>query len=136
MMRSIRLQSMIGVFLAFGAADAIPARPSYQPSRPPAQLVNLSGSAWLGKIHLQSRIYTFEADGTLTIDRVHKNRGSWKQEGNLISFTSINTKTGQVVMEFRGQITDARTIVGEADYPDPDLGIYQSPQTMKREANG
>jgi hypothetical protein len=113
--------------IAIGLAHAVPARPLYEPAvtvAPPPLTVNLNGSAWLGKYNAANRVYIFEADGTLSYrsaiakagGKVYKNRGTWRLEGNKLFFDH-NIGAKNTVMEFRGTVVDANTIVGEATYP-------------------
>ena len=125
-----------------GAAYAIPARPLSEPTKPAPAVVPpavlLPGTEWNGKYNLANRIFIFEADGTLsyrtgagklgTKDR--KNAGTWRVDGNTLHFTHALTPTN-VIMEFRGVIRDAQTIVGEATYP---LLGKKDTQTLQRGA--
>jgi hypothetical protein len=107
------------------------------PQRPAA--VNLGGTTWNGKYNAVNRIFIFEPDGTLSYQattgkgginmKIYKNRGTWRQEGTTIMFDYYTTPAN-VLMQFRGTITDANTIDGEANYPL--LKIGNSKQTMKR----
>jgi hypothetical protein len=122
------LACSIGFFvIAIGIAQAVPARPLYEPAVPvtPAPLiVNLNGSSWFGKYITINRIFIFEADGTLSYrtttgkagGKIYKNRGNWKLQGNNLYFDYF-TMPGRTLMEFRGIVTDGNTIVGEATYP-------------------
>jgi hypothetical protein len=129
------------VLFAFGlgVAQAVPARPLYEPveyARPTATAatvtVNLNGSAWLGKYGAANRTYVFEADGTLSYKsaavkgNLFKNRGTWKLEGNVLTFEHFIGKNK--VQDFRGIVKDANTIVGEQTLK---TGA-QSPMTMQR----
>ncbi|MBI3823534.1 MAG: hypothetical protein HY289_12765 [Planctomycetes bacterium] len=115
------------VFLLLsGAGVAAPARPLYEPALPPPpppppRIINLAGTAWVGKYNAINRIFVFESDGTLSYKSPagkaapFKNRGSWRMEGNVLifeHFVNPNTK----LMHFRGTIRDDNSIVGEANY--------------------
>ena len=133
--------SIVLFALGLGVAQAVPARPLYEPveyARPTAAAaisVNLNGSAWLGKYNTVNRIYIFEADGTLSYKsaaakgNVFKNRGTWKLEGNVLTFEHFVGKNK--VQDFRGIVKDANTIVGDQTLK---TGAT-SPMTMQRTAN-
>ena len=139
-MTRILVCSIAFFVLAIGIAHAIPARPLYEPliaTAPPAMAVNLNGTSWSGKYNAVNRIFVFEADGTLSYrtaskagkTKEYKNRGEWKLEGNSLYFQYyMSPKT--MLMEFRGTIQDAYTVVGEATYPNLKIGNQQ--QTLKR----
>ncbi|MSQ93412.1 MAG: hypothetical protein EXR98_02525 [Gemmataceae bacterium] len=107
---------MVGITVA-----AHPARPLYEPPDPPKPLapvvVNLAGSAWLGKYAAANRTYIFEADGTLSYKTatvtIFKNRGAWRLEGNTIYFEHHIGIKAKKTLEFRGVLKDPNTIVGE-----------------------
>ena len=107
--------------LAIGIALAVPAQPLYEPEAPPKApaviVVNLNGTAWLGKYVSTNRTFIFEPDGTLSYKSatktVFKNRGQWRLEGNTLHFEHwINPAIK--LMEFRGTFKDANTIIGES----------------------
>ena len=111
--------------LMVGIAHAAPARPLYEPEEPaklPVPVIGGSnGTAWLGKYNTVDRVFVFEPDGTvsyrttLKTSKVFKGRGSWKLDGNILTFEHyINPKSK--LMEFRGTVKDGNTIVGEATY--------------------
>jgi hypothetical protein len=125
--------------LALGIGHAAPARPLYEPEEPPMLpalvIGGLNGTAWLGKYNTVDRVFIFEPDGTVSYrttaktSKVFKERGSWKLEGNILTFEHyINPKTK--LMEFRGTVKDANTIVGEATYLP--LKGKKAPQTLQR----
>ena len=126
-MRSIFGFTLIAILMALGSIYAAPARLLYKPSEspqtpPPPLMVDLNGSAWLGKYMAANRTFIFEPDGTLSyrsaaskIAKGIKNRGSWRLEGNKLYFEHF-INPNQKLMEFRGTIKDADTIVGEATY--------------------
>lgn len=102
---------------------AHPARPLYVPPPPPKApvrpVLNLNGTAWLGAYLTSNRIFTFEADGTLSYkisaaSKIStKNRGTWSFDGETLRFEYyINAKNK--LMEFRGRFQDENTIVGES----------------------
>jgi hypothetical protein len=121
------MHRMLGLMLAWfvvavGMAFAVPARPLYVPTAstlppPPKAVINLNGSAWLGKYNTIARTFIFEPDGTVsyksTTPTIFKGRGSWRLEGDNIYFDHFITK-GNVIMEFRGVVKDNNTIVGES----------------------
>lgn len=123
-MKRSALLMLAWLTLAFSVAHAIPARPLYEPleSGPPAfAMANFQGSEWSGKYLTLNRIFIFEADGSLSYKsnpktiKGFKNRGSWKLDGGNLTFEhhiSVNNK----LLEFRGIIQDANTIVGEVTY--------------------
>jgi hypothetical protein len=136
-MRRLLLLAIMWSPLALGIAHAVPARPLYEPPEypkaPVRMTVDLNGTAWLGKYNAVNRIFVFEADGTLSYKSAagkgafFKNRGSWKVDGNNISFEhNVGAKK---VMEFRGVVKDQNTIVGEATYP---LTNKKVEQTLER----
>ncbi len=118
--------SILWIALALALAHAAPARLPYEPAdapKMPAQVtVDLNGTAWLGKYLAANRTFIFETDGTLSYksaaktSKGFKNRGSWKLEGNRLYFEHY-INPNQKLMEFRGIIRDANTIVGEATFP-------------------
>ena len=130
---------LIGFAFGAGIVFTAPARPLYQPEDPPklparAVQVNLAGTAWLGKYSTVNRIFIFEADGTLSYKsttakgKAFPNRGSWRVVGDVLEFEHfINPK--QKLMQFRGTIKDANTIVGEATMLSNNM---KSMQTMQR----
>lgn len=100
-----RLLAVAPVWLALslGIAHAVPARPLYEPPdavRPPAPL-NLRGTTWQGKDHVDNYRVTFEADGTLSYGHGGRtNRGgSWVLEGSSL-YWEVNKK----YREFRGTV--------------------------------
>ena len=125
-MRRIAGLSIFFFACALGLAHAAPARLPYYmadaPKMPARVMVDLNGTAWLGKYLTVNRIFIFEADGTLSYKspvataKPFKNRGSWKLEGNKLYFEHFITPTKKL-MEFRGAVTDGNTIVGEATFP-------------------
>jgi hypothetical protein len=125
--------------LALGFGHAAPARPLYEPEEPPklpAPVIGgLNGTAWLGKYNTVDRVFILEPDGTvsyrstLKTSKVFKERGFWKFEGNILTFEHyVNPKSK--LMEFRGTVKDAKTIVGEATYLL--LNGKKAPQTLRR----
>ena len=105
--------------VAISMLHAVPARPLYVPDTPvapPARpVVDLRGTAWLGKYLTVNRTYIFEADGTVSYSTtgttVFKQRGNWRYDGAILFFDhhiGVNK-----LIEFRGTISDANTIVGE-----------------------
>jgi hypothetical protein len=125
--------------LTLGIAHAVPVRPLYEPAfpvAPPSTIVNLNGTSWLGKYQTINRIFIFEPDGSLSYrttigkagGKIYKNRGVWKLEGNVLTFDYFTTPANKL-MEFRGTVIDADTIVGEATYR---LNIPKAQQTLKR----
>ncbi len=89
---------------------------------PAPVMVDLNGSAWLGKYRAANRIFIFEADGTLSyrsaaskVAKAFKNGGSWKLEGDKLHFEHF-INPNQKLMEFHGTVKDANTIVGEATF--------------------
>lgn len=121
--------------LVFSVAHAVPVRPLFEPEPPPKLAVpmftNLSGSAWLGKYNALPRIFVFETDGTLSYSStagktLFKNRGSWKVDGNVLIFE--HNIGANKVMDFKGVIQDADTIVGESITK---TGV-KAQQTLKR----
>jgi hypothetical protein len=112
----------LGLFLNY--ATAVPARLSYEPEPNPKPapvpvrvVIDLNGTAWLGKYGVADRIYIFEPDGTVSYRTlaakatIFRNRGTWKLEGNQFSFEHTIGKNK--VLEFRGTITDQNAIDGE-----------------------
>jgi hypothetical protein len=122
-MNHISLTALVWFSLAVSIAVAVPARPLYEPEEPPKPAVriiaDLNGSAWTGKYNTINRIFIFEADGTLSYKstaatgKIFKNRGSWKLEGDVLSFEHFINPNAKL-MQFRGKITDANSIVGES----------------------
>lgn len=76
--------------LAIALAEAVPARPLYEPTDPPKQqpLVLLIGTTWRGKLFADGEQITFHADGTLTygFGKGAESPGSWKLTGNQLYF--------------------------------------------------
>lgn len=123
--------------VAFGFADAKPARPLFEPEVPPKMaapvVVNLAGTTWLGKYGVTDRYFAFEADGTVSYwtaakTKMYKLRGNWKSDG-VNFFFDHHTGTKKISLEFRGVIKDADTIVGEQTLV---LTGAKSPVTMKK----
>src|SRR5437868_3809011 len=122
-MKYILLFANVWLALAVSIAVAVPARPLYEPEEPPKPasriVADLNGSAWTGKYNTITRIFVFEADGTLSYKsaavagKIFKNRGSWKLEGDILSFEHFINPNNKL-MHFRGKVADANSIVGES----------------------
>lgn len=117
--------SIAGFAFAVGIAVAAPAQPRYEPKDPPkaptAVRVDLAGTAWIGKYGAAVRTFVFEADGTVSYRsgtaaalkaRVIQKRGFWKLQGNTLYFEHYINPQNKLI-EFRGTVTDANTIIGE-----------------------
>jgi hypothetical protein len=133
-MQRYLLTSVAFFLVTLSVAYAIPARPLYLPPEPPRPPVapppvptNLAGTAWLGKYSTVNRIFILEGDGTVSYRAPaskaapFKNRGTWRVEGNTLIFEHF-------VMEFRGVIQDANSIVGVSTLK---TGA-KTPQTLQR----
>jgi hypothetical protein len=125
--------------LAIGLAHAAPARPLYQAEAPPQppvarRVIDLAGTAWLGKYNMVQRIFILEPDGTLSYKspagkaKAFKNRGFWKFDGTNLYFEHF-LNPNQKIMEFRAKITDDKAITGEATYLQTGA---KATQTMQR----
>lgn len=105
--------------IAWGLAQAVPARPLYMPEIPPKveppKAVALAGTAWLGKYGVANRTYIFDPDGTVsysaTTKTVFKQRGQWRFDGVTLFFD--HHIGANKMLEFRGVVKDENTIVGE-----------------------
>jgi len=116
--------SLAAVGLMMGVALAHPARPLYLPAiaakaPSPRPAMNLNGTTWQGKYLTSNRFFTFEPDGTLSYKSSPatknsiKNRGHWRFDGDTLYFEHFMVVNNKL-MEFRGKIQDANTIVGES----------------------
>jgi len=104
--------------LVAGIAQAVPARPLYEPvERPkPPVIRNLRGTTWIAVDGLDSslnRVLIFMPDGTLKYGSggqpaAFSNGASWKVEGNNLYF-EINNQ----YREFKGQVL-GDVIVGQS----------------------
>ncbi|MBM3997432.1 MAG: hypothetical protein FJ303_25295 [Planctomycetes bacterium] len=122
-MRHVILIANLWFAVSVGLAQSAPARPLFVDDPPakapaPAVIVNLNNTAWLGKYNTIQRVFIFEADGTLSYrspaskTKGFKNRGTWRIVRNTFHFEHwINPQTK--LLEFKGTIVDADTIVGE-----------------------
>jgi hypothetical protein len=77
--------------LALGVAQAVPARPRYEPPDPPKAPppLSLSGTTWLGRLYAENEQVTFNADGTLTYGHGKgggTSPGVWRLTGNQLYF--------------------------------------------------
>jgi hypothetical protein len=125
--------------LVIGDSSAHPARPLYLPpvaakAPPPRPPINLNGTSWQGKLNAATRFFIFEPDGTLsyksspTIKTTFKNRGHWRFDGSTLSFQHF-LQANNILMEFRGKVQDANTIVGES----VNKAGVKTMQTLKRQ---
>ena len=121
-MKRVWSLSFLAVVLAAGTANAIPARPLYELPIPPSSSAHvgiIKGSAWVGNYAKLDIIFIFEPDGTLTYNIKQKNipnRGTWRVEGNVLTFEMVNTIKGgapRKILEFRGVINGPDSIAGE-----------------------
>jgi hypothetical protein len=92
--------------LAWSAAAAsvivaAPARLPYEPPPPPPAVVDLRGTSWEGKDHVEGYRVTFEPDGTLTYgyNKMSHRGGSWQQSGN-----NLYWEVNQQYREFKGSV--------------------------------
>jgi hypothetical protein len=141
-MRFVFLFGFVSFTLAASLVSAAPARPLYEPeeaAKPPAPAIGgLTGTAWLGKYSTVNRVFIFEPDGTLSYrstaktSKILKGRGSWKLEGNILTFEHFINPNSKL-MHFRGTIKDANTIVGEATFPLLKTSAAQTLQRTTRE---
>jgi hypothetical protein len=126
-------------FAVTSSLAAVPARPLYEPEDPPKpppppkiNIMDLRGTAWLGKYNAANRTYIFEPNGTLsyktTTKTIFKNYGSWRIEGNRVSYEYGSGKTK--LMEFRGTIQDNNTIIGEATYLNGNKAVMTLQRTL------
>lgn len=100
--------AMLGA--AIGMAQAVPARPLYEPTDPPRSLARpaeLHNTAWVGTESADRNLF-FHSDGTLGYTRTQKAFGTWKLEGNNLYFEFNNR-----YREFRGTI-QGNVIQGES----------------------
>lgn len=123
MIRNISISGFL-LILAASIGRGVPAVPLYMPTpkapaiAKPVVALDLRGTAWLGKYSTIARIFIFEADGTLsykTTGKIHyKNRGTWRVEGDTLIFEHWLSNPANKIMDFRGTIRDANSIVGES----------------------
>jgi hypothetical protein len=71
--------------LTLGVAQAVPARPRYEPPIPPAPF-DLRGTVWDSKDVPEDRLIEFVPDGTLMYGPSRSHNGIWRLEGNSIYF--------------------------------------------------
>jgi hypothetical protein len=120
------LFAIFGIVVGVGAVLSAPARPLYEPPAPPPPrvVIELNGTAWLGPYAKSKRIYLLEPDGTVSYrsavgkaagkGKVFTGRGTWRLEGDELFFEHyINPQVK--LLEFRGIVRDANTIVGEVN---------------------
>jgi hypothetical protein len=108
---------------ASSLALAVPARPLYQPppavKTPARPTVNLNGTTWQGTYLDAIRVFIFEPDGTISYKASAKTKvinrkcGTWKFDGETLTFEHYHNLKN-VLMEYRGKLQDAKTIVGES----------------------
>jgi hypothetical protein len=90
-MKRLLAFSIAWSLLALSVAQAVPARPLYEPSdapKPPPTL-SLSDTTWLGRLFTENEQVTFHADGTLTYGHGKGGGGSpgvWRLTGNQLYF--------------------------------------------------
>lgn len=97
--------------VALGVAQAVPDRKPLEPELPKRpKLIDLRGTTWEGKDHVENYRVTFEPDGTLTYGYKNKynHGGTWLLEGNQV-YWEVNKK----FRETKALVSDD-TIAGEA----------------------
>ena len=77
--------------LALDVAQAVPARPLYEPPDPPKPppTFSLDETTWLGRLYAENEQVTFHADGTLTYGHGKgggTSPGVWRLTGNQLYF--------------------------------------------------
>jgi hypothetical protein len=99
-MKRILTCIVVWSILALGIAQAVPARPLYEPPDPPnpPPMLDLNETLWKGA-EAADQYILFHADGTLSFFPQSRGGGSWKKEGNTVYF-EIN----KGYREFRGSI--------------------------------
>jgi hypothetical protein len=92
-MKRAGLFAIVGLALAISMAQAVPARPLYEPAEPSKLMfpIDLRESVWIGRLFAENEKVTLHADGTLSYSEGGPdNRGTWRLTGDKLFFQINN----------------------------------------------